>query len=204
MLEIDEFIHESVQDNKCFEYANFRYLMNHQYHKNIEVFCTYEESMRYFAEQYKQIFAESEGKKVNILIPTIANYSDDLHSIGQLYQQGPHNFFETHLNYDKSQTNCTIPQSSFNNDDDLDELSNWSIHDINKVINEAVIKAHEHIYSLSITVSDANEINAGRLLAFLCLSASISSLLNDVNPFDQPGVETYKTNIKKIIKKGQQ
>ncbi len=169
-------------------------------HKAIEVFTTYETNLRYIAEHYKQIFAESEGKQEKCLVPTLANHSEDLHSIGQLYQQGPHNFFETTLMYKEVKGCVEIPASSFANDDGLDKLAGKELFQLNYWIEQSVIKAHSHIPNILIEMDKCDEKTLGELLAFFAIGAATSALLLGVNPFNQPGVEDYKAELKKKIK----
>lgn len=180
-------------------YAASRYELLTQ-GKAVEVFTTYENNLRFIAEHYKQIFGESEGKKEQCLIPTIANHSEDLHSIGQLYQQGPHNFFETTLMYREVKGFVEIPHSTFNNDDGLDKIAGKELLQLNYWIEQSVVKAHSHIPNLLIEMQKCDEETLGELFAFLAIGAATSALLVGVNPFNQPGVEDYKAELKKKIK----
>lgn len=185
-------------------YANWRNYFLKKDKKNIEVFSIYEKRHLFLAEHYKQIFAESEGKTTNCLVPTIANYSNDLHSIGQLYQEGSKTFFETHLylNNEKNES-INIPISSFNNDDHLSNLKNKTIKNIINAISVGVINAHSKIAKnpcLEIKMNANDEENFVQIMLFLNIAASCSAYLLKVNPFNQPGVEAYKHEITKILK----
>ncbi len=168
--------------------------------KSVEVFTTYENNLRFVAEHFKQIFAESEGKKEKCILPTLANHSEDLHSIGQLYQQGPRNLFETTLMYKQVKGYVEIPTSSFDNDDGLDKIAGKELLQLNYWIEQSVIKAHNHIPNLLIEMEKCDERTLGELFAFLAIGAATSALLIEVNPFNQPGVEDYKAELKKKIK----
>ena len=168
--------------------------------KQVEVFTTYETNLRFIGEHYKQIFGESEGKQPRCLIPTLANHSEDLHSIGQLYQEGPKNFFETTLMYKSVKGYVEIPESSFNNDDGLDKLVGKELLQLNHWIHQSVVKAHDEIPNLAIELDSCDEYTCGALFAFMAIAAATSSLLLGVNPFNQPGVEAYKAELKKKIK----
>ncbi len=184
-------------------YANWRYFFLKKAKKKIEVFTVYEKKHQYLAEHYKQIFAESEGKTKKCLLPTIANYSNDLHSIGQLYQEGCKTFFETHLCLNDHQTkSLNIPVSTFKNDDQLSNLENKTIKNIVNAINIGVINAHSKIAKnpcLKIKMATNNEEDFVQIMLFFNIAASCSSYLLKVNPFNQPGVEAYKEEITKIL-----
>lgn len=198
---IKEFKEMPAKDNDAMLYAAARYHLLTKENLQVEVFNTYDNNLRFVSEHYKQIFAESEGKIRNCLIPTVANNSEDLHSIGQLYQQGPRNFFETSLMLKSVNASVVVPLSSFDNDDQLDYIANKELIQLNYWIQEAVKKAHNDVCQITIKIDKSNEYNAGQLLAFFSLAAATSSLLLKVNPFDQPGVENYKNEMKKLIKK---
>ncbi len=168
--------------------------------KQVEVFTTYETNLRFIGEHYKQIFAESEGKQAKCLIPTLANHSEDLHSIGQLYQEGPKNFFETTLMYKSVKGYVQIPESSFGNDDGLDKLVGKELLQLNHWIHQSVVQAHNQIPNLAIELETCDEYTCGELFAFMAIAAATGSILLGVNPFNQPGVEAYKAELKKKIK----
>ena len=183
------------------KYALSRYIYLNEKNKQVEVFATNNSKLFFISEHYKQIFSETEGK-TNCIIPTIANYSNDLHSIGQLYQEGPTNFFETFLLYKNKKNVLKICNSSFYNDDNLNYLLKNNLFNIEKIMTKAIIKAHAkkaNIPCLLITMEDMSEFSFGELIAFLDLSAALSALLLNVNPFNQPGVQVYKSEIKKEL-----
>ncbi|MGL4769080.1 MAG: hypothetical protein ACRCW6_02530 [Mycoplasmoidaceae bacterium] len=191
-------------DEHCdaFIYAAIRNEMLNKFNKNVEVFNTYENSLRYIGEHYKQIFAESEGKKIPSIIPTIANYSQDLHSIGQLYQSGSNAFFETSLICLNNVNKTFLLKSVFLNDDNLDNFNGKTVKELNEIIELAVWRSRiNHIPNIKISFEGDNLYCFGSIMAFFALSAAGSALLNNVNPFDQPGVEVYKTEMKNIINK---
>ena len=202
-LVIDEFENEGVLHNKNFYYVSLRDFLINKKNKFIEVFANFDENLDYISEHYKQIFAESEGKKENIVFPTISHYPNDLHSIGQYYQEGSKNFFETILYAEKYKDNNLIKKSLFDNDDELDYLENYEFNKINEIIATSLSQAHFNdakINVLILKLEDLSEKSFGYIYTWLCLSASISAYLNDVNPFNQPGVENYKKYIKKNTK----
>lgn len=199
---INQFKQQDLHKFSAGIYAATRHFLLTKHHKQIEIFCTYENNLKYVAEHYKQIFAESEGKTIPCVLPTIANNSEDLHSIGQLYQDGINNCFETSLVFNETST-LKIPASNFSNDDHLDYIANQTLTSLSHKIKEAVTAAHVNLAKIpNITISfqkpDAEHF--GALAAWLAIAAATSSYLLNVNPFDQPGVEAYKNEMKKLIK----
>ncbi len=202
-LVIDEFENEDVIDNKSFYYVGLRNFLITKKNKRIEVFANFDENLNYIAEHYKQIFAESEGKTENIIFPTISHYPNDLHSIGQYYQESNKNFFETILYVDDYRDNNIIKKSLFDNDDQLDYLDGYKFNKINEIIALSVAQAHFNDAKINVLILKLADLSAksfGYIYTWLCLSASISAYLNKVNPFDQPGVENYKKYIKQNTK----
>lgn len=200
---LEEFKKEPANINSAMLYAATRNHLFITHHKDIEIFATYENNLRFVSEHYKQIFAESEGKKINSILTTVANNSEDLHSIGQLYQEGIDHCFETSLIYEKANQDVLIPKSSFTNDDNLDYLSGQKLISLNHNIYQAVVSAHTKLAKIphiSIILKDSSPYSFGYLAAWLAIAAATSSYLLDVNPFDQPGVEAYKNEMKKLIK----
>jgi len=196
---INNFKNNPIENNDPMIYAAIRYYLLTEKHKVIEVFNTYESNLSSIAEHYKQIFAESEGKTSNCLIPTIANHSEDLHSIGQLYQDGNQSFFETTLTTLKVAREVIIPKSSFSDDDKLDYISKKTLKEMSSLIESAVKKAHNKIPNITIQLENCDPYNYGSIMAWLAIAAATGSLLLNVNPFNQPGVEAYKSEMKKLI-----
>lgn len=197
---INAFKNNPINHNSAMIYAAIRFSLLTEQNKVVEVFNTYDRNLCAIAEHYKQIFAESEGKTTNCLIPTIANNSEDLHSIGQLYQDGNQAFFETTLTIKKINKEILIPKSSFLNDDKLDHLAGKSLKKLNHLIELAVKKAHDKIPNITIELENCEPYDYGSIMAWLAIAAATGSLLLKVNPFDQPGVEAYKSEMKKLIK----
>ncbi|MGL4950530.1 MAG: glucose-6-phosphate isomerase [Mycoplasma sp.] len=200
---LNSFKQEEPTNNNAMLYGLARFHLFNKENKDVEIFATYENNMRFVSEHYKQVFAESEGKQVNSILTTIANNSEDLHSIGQLYQEGINHCFETSLIYKNASKNVIIPKSTFNNDDSLDYISGKQLIEINNMIYKAVEQAHSKaakIPHISIILENTNEYTFGYLMAFLDIAAATSAYLHGVNPFDQPGVEAYKSEMKKLIK----
>lgn len=156
------------------EYASMRYTLGSRGY-DTEVFASFEPSTLYFNEWLKQLFGESEGKNKQGIFPASVIYSTDLHSLGQFMQDGRRNLFETVINFP------------------TDEM--------NQKIVAAVMKAHTagNIPVLAITVPSFDEKGFGELVYFFELACAISAKMFGVNPFDQPGVEAYKTELKQLL-----
>ena len=171
--------------DKAFVYACIR---NTLYKENrcVENFVSYEPKLSYFNEWLKQLFGESEGKDNKGILPTSTIYTRDLHSLGQYMQSGKEILFETVIRLEES------------------EIINYQNSDINKmnfIISESVATAHRegHNQSNIITLSHFDSKTMGELIYFFLLSAAFSGILLEVNPFDQPGVEAYKSEVKKNL-----
>ena len=156
------------------EYASMRYTLGSRGY-DTEVFASFEPSTLYFNEWLKQLFGESEGKNKQGIFPASVIYSTDLHSLGQFMQDGRRNLFETVINFP------------------TDEM--------NQKVVAAVMKAHTagNIPVLAITVPSFDEKGFGELVYFFELACAISAKMFGVNPFDQPGVEAYKTELKQLL-----
>lgn len=182
------------------QYAAFRYLFNKK-GKYIEVLTYYQEKLRYFAEWYKQLFAESEGKDGKGVFPASMMFSTDLHSFGQLLQDGKKNMFETALIFDQVQKDIRLTKDE-NDLGGLNYLAEYKFSDVLKCVQRGAIEAHSQggVPNLVLSLSELNEFYFGQLIYFFEKACAISTLLNNVNPFNQPGVEEYKKNIKKNLK----
>lgn len=185
-------------DNLAIEYAAMRNMFYEQ-GLEIELLVTYEPRLKYFAEWWKQLFGESEGKDDKGLFPSSATFSTDLHSIGQFIQEGNKILFETHLSFSEVEHDLTINPAE--DDVGIKYLSGKTVNFVNEQAKEGSIKAHMSggvpISKINMDVLD--EDNIGQLIYFFQLSCAISGLILGVNPFDQPGVEAYKENIKNLL-----
>lgn len=163
--------------------------------KLIEIFEYYEPRLHYFAEWLKQLFGESEGKEGKGIFPAALEFSTDLHSMGQYLQQGNQIFFETILNVEEAKQDLTVPQSAGN------FLAGKSMNQINKAAVEGVIEAHKgaRIPMIKIDIPVLNAYNFGRLVYFFEKACALSGCLMGVNPFDQPGVDSYKSEMRKAL-----
>lgn len=183
-----------IYKNTAYQYAALRHYEYSKNNKSVEVFCVYEDAMRFFTEHLKQLFAESEGKEGKGLLPTNCLFTTDLHSVGQFLQEGSKIFFETCIDI-KKPLNDIVIQEFLNDNDGLGFLNNKKLDYINKVAASSTIDAH-HIDGgvdiIKIEVESRNEETFGYLYSWFSKVVAMSGLLLKVNPFDQPGVEAYK------------
>lgn len=176
------------------DYAAVRYALL-QAGKNIEIFEYYEPQLEFFAEWLKQLFGESEGKDGKGLYPDSLRFSSDLHSMGQFLQEGHQIFFETVINVEKPSRDIIIPASAG------ELLAGKSINQVNKAAMEGVIAAHEAV-GIPVVKIDIPELNAfyfGQMIYFFETTCAITAYLMGVNPFNQPGVEQYKAEMKRRL-----
>jgi len=188
-INIKEFI-KGLNDGKkyleeAYEYSVVRRSLFNQ-KKYIENYIVYEENMYYFTEWLKQLFGESEGKNKVGIYPTSSVHTRDLHSLGQFIQEGNKIIFETFF--------------KINNSNDI-KYNNTTLHNINNIVLDSVQTAHYKgdVPSNLIIIDEINEYSIGELMYFFMLSAAFSSLLFEVNPFDQPGVEIYKKEVRENL-----
>jgi glucose-6-phosphate isomerase len=190
------------ENNLAYQYAAYRYNMYLNNNITTELFVTYSPYLNMISEWWKQLFGESEGKEGKGLFPASVNFSTDLHSLGQFIQQGNKMLFITQLkNMEKG--NLSVEEDK-ENLDGLNYLSSLTIDDINKAAQEGTNKAHYNdggVNNLTIELENVSDKTIGELLFFFMCSCMISAYLLKINPFDQPGVEFYKQEMKKILKK---
>ncbi|MDO4283523.1 MAG: glucose-6-phosphate isomerase [Clostridia bacterium] len=191
----------SLELNECYMYAAIRNIL-YRNGVNIELLASYEPSFKYFIEWFKQLFGESEGKENKGIFPAGVNYTTDLHSMGQMIQEGRRNIFETVINVEKDRSFITLPELE-NDDDGLNYLAGKDIDFINKQAFLGTVKAHVDggVPNMIINIDDINEYNVGQLIVFFEKACAISGYVLGVNPFDQPGVEAYKTNMMDLLRK---
>lgn len=197
----DRYLDDNLKYNECYKYAVVRNIL-YEKEKNIELLVTYEPKMHYFIEWWKQLFGESEGKELKGIYPSGAEFTTDLHSLGQYIQEGRRNLFETIINIEKIENDIVI-KSEEDNLDNLNYLEGKSLDYINKKAMEGTISAHVDgdVPNIVINIDrlDANHI--GQLIYFFELACAMSGSILGVNPFNQPGVEKYKTNMFKLLGK---
>ena len=178
--------------------------LKNQTYKNIEIISSFEPRLKYLFEWWKQLFGESEGKNKLGIFPSSLIYSTDLHSMGQFVQDGTPNFFETIItfkNYEQN-NNTKIPYST-QNLDNLNYISGYTIQDINNKILQATMYAHYNSGTpiINLELDKINEYNFGYLVYFFEKSCAISAHILGVDPFNQPGVEAYKTKMFELLNK---
>ena len=196
-----EFNVEQIENNPCYRYAAIR---NAFYRKGkaVELLVSYEPRFTMMAEWFKQLFGESEGKDNKGLFPASVIFSTDLHSMGQFVQDGARIMFETVVNITDNGSDVVIEKEETNGDG-LNFLAGKPMSFVNKKAFEGTVLAHTDggVPNLVITVDKADEENLGRLIYFFEKACAISGYMLGVNPFDQPGVESYKKNMFALLGK---
>lgn len=163
--------------------------------KKIEVFEYYDPSLGLIGEWCKQLFGESEGKEGKGLFPASLTFSTDLHSMGQFLQEGSQVFFETIFNVLKREKDVTVPESAGA------DLAGKSLNEINAMAVKGVMAAHAKadIQMIKIDVEEISEYALGQLLYFLMMTSAVTGKLMGIDPFNQPGVEDYKQEIRNLL-----
>ncbi len=203
----DAYAVSDLSSNIAYQYAVARYILHTKQKLPIEMLVSYETNHRYFLEWWKQLFAESEGKNGKGILPHSAIFTTDLHSLGQFIQEGSKILFETVITIDKPKYDLKmfeLPQEE--NLDELNYLADKSIHEINNVAFDATIDAHSlvgMVPNIHISIEDYSEESFGTIVMFFERAVAMSGYLLEINPFNQPGVEIYKSNMFKTLKKNQ-
>ncbi len=197
----DRYSDENLKYNECYKYAVLRNML-YEKEKNIELLITYEPKMHYFIEWWKQLFGESEGKEQKGIYPSGAEFTTDLHSLGQYIQEGRRNLFETVISIEKPERDITLKME----EDDLDNLNyleGKTLSYVNKKAMEGTIQAHVDgdVPNIVVNIEKLDANNVGQLIYFFELACAMSGEILGVNPFNQPGVEKYKTNMFKLLGK---
>lgn len=194
---------KDFDNNDCYKYAALRNIL---YRKNytVELLANYDPSVHYISEWWKQLYGESEGKNNKGLFPASVDLTTDLHSMGQYIQDGKRNLFETIINIEEMQEDLLIKEES-EDLDGLNYLSGKTLSFVNSKAFEGTLLAHIDggVPCLVLNIPEMNEYNLGYLLYFFEKACAISGYVLGVNPFDQPGVESYKKNMFALLgKKG--
>ena len=192
---------EDIENNDCLKYAATRQILGRK-GKAIEILANYEPSLTMFGEWYKQLYAESEGKDGKGIFPVSANFSTDLHSIGQFIQDGSRNLFETVLWVENAKKNITI-ETDAENLDGLNFVADKTIQYVNSKAYAGTFLAHVDggVPTMVLEVGKTDAYNFGQLVYFFEKALAISGYMLGVNPFDQPGVEAYKKNMFALLGK---
>ena len=197
----EEYNNDDLRNNDCYKYAVVRNIL-YDNEKNIEILASYEPKLFYFAEWWKQLFGESEGKEFKGIFPSSVTYTTDLHSLGQYVQDGRRNLFETVLNVQKSDTDIVIGYDN-ENLDELNYIAGKNLSFVNQKAMEATITAHVDgdVPNIVIDINSLNEKSIGHLIYFFEKACAMSGMILGVNPFNQPGVEKYKNNMYELLGK---
>lgn len=189
------------EENACLQYAALRNILYNKGY-NTEILATYEPKFSYLSEWWKQLFGESEGKDQKGIFPTSVQFTTDLHSLGQYIQDGRRFLFETTILETDPQTYFEIEKIE-GNPDNLNYLEGKSMAEINAKAAEGTIQAHVSggVPNIVLNITQLNAKSLGYLLYFFECACGISAYMSNVNPFDQPGVEAYKSNMFKLLGK---
>ena len=190
-----------IEKNDAYKYAVLRNAL-YRKGKSMEIMACYEPAYQYMNEWWKQLFGESEGKDGKALFPASVIYSTDLHSLGQIVQEGVRNIFETVVDIKKSKREVIIPDDP-KNVDNLNFLSGKPLDFVNEKAYLGTILAHVDggVPNIIIEVPSREEEDYGYLVYFFELACAASGYILGVNPFNQPGVEAYKKNMFALLGK---
>ena len=188
-------------NNEAYKYAKLRY----NFYKSgtlVEMLVNYEPSLIYLSEWWKQLFGESEGKNQKGLFVSSASFSTDLHSLGQMIQDGPRIMFETVVKIKEMKTDYKIPNLEVDLDG-LNYLQGKTLSSVNEKAFLGTLLAHNDggVGNIIIELNKQDEYHFGYLVYFFFKACAMSAYLLDVNPFDQPGVESYKENMFALLGK---
>lgn len=191
----EEYSNSDLLSNPCYKYAALRNIFYNK-GKAIELLVSYEPRFTLMGEWYKQLFGESEGKDNKGLFPASVTFSTDLHSMGQYIQEGRRHLFETVVTIKDTGSDVEI-KAEQDNGDGLNFLAGKGMSFVNEKAFQGTVLAHTdgNVPNLVIELDNSNEEDLGRLIYFFEKSCAVSGYLLGVNPFDQPGVESYKKNM---------
>lgn len=192
---------DNLDDNIAYQYATIRNVLYNKGYTT-EMLINYEPSMQYFNEWWKQLFGESEGKDFKGIYPSSANYTTDLHSLGQYVQEGRRFLFETVVKVNHPKQDITIEEDS-EDLDGLNYLAGKTMDEVNTKAFEGTLLAHTDggVPNIVINVPRLDEETFGYLVYFFELACAMSGYQLGVNPFNQPGVEAYKQNMFALLGK---
>ena len=189
------------EENDSLKYAAIRNILLRK-GKEIEILANYEPSVHYVSEWWKQLYGESEGKDQKGIFPASVDLTTDLHSMGQFIQDGSRNMFETVINIETSREELVLQEEPVDLDG-LNYLAGKSVDFVNKSAMNGTILAHTdgQVPNLMVKVPEVNEFYLGELFYFFEFACGVSGYLLGVNPFNQPGVESYKKNMFALLGK---
>ena len=197
----NEFDNDDLLTNDCYKYAALRNILYNK-GKTTEILVSYEPAFTMMSEWFKQLFAESEGKNNKGIFPASVIFSTDLHSLGQYIQSGRRNLFETVVLFNKCKKEVTLGTDP-TNVDGLNFLAGKTMGFVNQKAFEGTVLAHNDggVPNIVLNVEEMNESELGYLIYFFEKACAISGYILGVNPFDQPGVESYKKNMFALLGK---
>lgn len=195
------YLEKDIEKNEGLQYALIRNLL-YRKGKKLEMLVNYEPRLHYFAEWWKQLYGESEGKDGKGIWITSASFSTDLHSLGQMIQEGERTLFETVLDVEKPQRNIVIEKDK-DNLDGLNFLAGKTMDYVNKMAMTGTMIAHVDggVPNMRITIPNISAYSFGYLVYFFEFACGVSAYTLGVNPFNQPGVEAYKKNMFALLGK---
>ena len=192
----------AFEENPAAIYAATRQALYTQAGKKIEIVCNFQPKLHYFAEWWKQLYGESEGKDQKGIFPAACDFTTDLHSMGQWIQQGERSIFETVISVETPNEKLLFPHDD-ENLDGLNFLEGKRVDEVNKMAELGTRLAHVDggVPNILVNVPELNAYYLGQLIYFFENACGISGLLEEVNPFNQPGVEAYKKNMFALLNK---
>ncbi len=196
-----EYSNSALESNEAYKYAVLRNILYKQA-KKIEILVNYDPKLQYIGEWYKQLYGESEGKDNLGIFPSSSVNSTDLHSIGQYIQEGERTLFETVIDFKKPVVDIDILQDE-SNLDGLNYLVGKKVSEVNSTAMIATVLAHRDggVPNIIIEVDKKTPRSIGKLLYFFMKACAMSGYLLGINPFNQPGVESYKNNMFALLGK---
>ena len=192
----------AFDENPAAIYAATRQALYTQAGKKIEIVCNFQPKLHYFAEWWKQLYGESEGKDQKGIFPAACDFTTDLHSMGQWIQEGERSIFETVISVETPNEKLLFPHDD-ENLDGLNFLEGKRVDEVNKMAELGTRLAHVDggVPNIMVNVPELNAYYLGQLIYFFEKACGISGLLEEVNPFNQPGVEAYKKNMFALLNK---
>ena len=192
----------AFEENPAAIYAATRQALYTQAGKKIEIVCNFQPKLHYFAEWWKQLYGESEGKDQKGIFPAACDFTTDLHAMGQWIQEGERSIFETVISVETPNEKLLFPHDD-ENLDGLNFLEGKRVDEVNKMAELGTRLAHVDggVPNILVNVPELNAYYLGQLIYFFEKACGISGLLEEVNPFNQPGVEAYKKNMFALLNK---
>ena len=197
----DVALNKPFEENPALQYAALRNIL-HRKGKTVEILANYEPAMHYISEWWKQLYGESEGKDQRGIFPASVDLTTDLHSMGQFIQDGSRIMFETVMNIEKARKDFVLKEEE-NNLDGLNYLAGKNMSYVNQCAMKGTIAAHVDggVPNLMVNIPEQDEVSLGELFYFFEYACGVSGYIGGINPFNQPGVEFYKSNMFKLLGK---